>query len=427
MTVSSYTDNLPLNAPVGHTTLFVIRDDSTITVDHIRERPLKRKRSLEDTKAVDGDRPAEFLTPLPENPKKGIQVQMDKTYWSTDPDAECVIRVQNILFNVNYFFTLLMSRQLTSSMLDLERHISMHGPTTIHSPMVISCTPSQFRAFLWVNYTKIIELHKPIHEFEPDNMLTFMSNLLMVTSFVRSFKTPTIQDWVTEALAEVANNRVFLASCDAQIISLLLKHFSASKETQHAKKALVFNWIERLKANDDSLVSAIMAADQYDLPNLRGAAYFFYLSRKDVCSKTNPKGYGYTCVRSLNTGSGNELPTRHASRLMQGHFSLSLLSHQLRNNPIRLEMGGGCSDPAHAQCSAIWEERWRAATNHTLISNLAPHDVVNLGVYVFDYLRDDKELQLRLPFGCRVKGLKDLERLRDELGDWSRLAEHFTE
>ncbi|KAJ7143631.1 hypothetical protein C8R43DRAFT_1097543 [Mycena crocata] len=374
---------------------FIIQDGGTIreTRDDVPERPRKRQRTDSgiDTGGYSDDC-LESTGPIEDDPD----------FYRSENEADCVVRVTNTRFKIK-------GSLLSNSSVVLQDILARHrrAASRPEAPLVLIADVDEFRALLWALYTSPEELAAQPREHKD------VDRLLLITAICRQYRCAGLAAWSKAAiLRSVSDDDAFIASCSSAMFRRIL---DVAMRTGHKDlcDATVAKWTARIRHTEAPCVPAILAADEHELPELRGVAYYFHIQTM-TAQQTTVTDRGATQFQM-----DSKLKNAQVMRLLSGHWSLVSLWERLRRSPPRFVCVSGCA----GRCAAAWAERWGVATTAERVTRLSSANVLALLTAMRELLALDKELPKMMAALCKVAALESVRTQRKTVEDG--LADHF--
>ncbi|RDB14914.1 hypothetical protein Hypma_016391 [Hypsizygus marmoreus] len=379
---------------------FIIVDPETIRISRDEEdgsRAKKRKRANEDDAAF-----SPFSRKGPETDGTQILIH-DPTYYSEDPDADCYVRVEKILFKVHRH-CLLMSSYLRSRLSD--------KPTSGREPLeLFGISVAEFRALLWARYASDADV-KDLPKTQDD-----MTRLLLLATATQTCDFHELHSWTMKTIYTAFTTRpTFTDACTSATLTRTVEVASRCKATDLLDAAAA-RWSDRLRRKTIPAVPAILIADTYNLRGLRGIAYYTYI--QEILDASPPQ----STMSAIHLQADPKLSNTQLIKLLSGYLSLVSLWERRRRTPTSLECSEGCSTEKHRTCARVWEARWSAVASSRTVIEFGSSDVLGILLCMCERLDADPEVARSVAPACREAGL---EALRQEICDIrGALPEHF--
>lgn len=229
-----------------------------------------------------------------------------------------------------------------------------------------------------------------------------------------------MRSWSLETIHKmIKDDSVFIETCSSAIFSRIVDVAIESK-TPDLLRVVTTNWSTRVRLQNIPSVPAILAADRYDLFELRGVAYYTHILEMIE----GQIGNGITERGATQFRADPKLSNAQVMRLFSGYWSLVNFWERLRRNPPKLVCVDGCINKTRRGiCEEAWKSSWDAAAASRKVLNLSSANVLGILACMHDILSADKELVKSLGARCRVTVLDALKHTRDELD--KGMADHF--
>ncbi|KAG6815899.1 hypothetical protein H0H87_010378 [Tephrocybe sp. NHM501043] len=402
---------------------FIIVDGSTIQ-DSNDEPDLPRSKKRQRTEDNDGpsaseSNPFKKKSPIgsvqPEGkPRTSLRADYDGTeilihdpqyYFGDDPEANCYIRVEKIIFKVHS--TLLFMSKLMET-----RITGRAEPTTGRDPLeLFGVSVIEFRALMWARYATEDDAQDQPRDLDD------LERLLSLSTITKTLEFDRLHQWTLDSMQRAFSSDVSLVdSCSSVTLTRVIEVATQFKATE-LLNAAVSKWCNRVQRKDSPAVPAIIAADEHKLKSLGGIAYYTHLL--EAIEQAPPP----TDASPLRILADPKLNSKQLIRLLSGHLALVGFSDRYRRRAPKLECGEGCTAEAHRACTRIWNERWRAAAGSPKVLALCSADILGLVVEINDRMAVDAELEKGLTKECRMAGLKSLK--RNVADTQTRLPQYF--
>lgn len=217
----------------------------------------------------------------------------------------------------------------------------------------------------------------------------------------------------------ISDDSVFIETCSSSIFSRIVDLAIQSEQSDLLSVAIA-NWSIRVRLQNIPSVPAILAADRYDLPALRGVAYYTHILEMIEHQTSN----GITERGATQFHADPKLSNAQVMRLLSGHWSLVNFWERLRRNPPKLVCVEGCPNKTrHGACEEVWRARWDAAAASRKVLNFSSANVLGILACMHDLLGADKDLAKSVGARCKVTALDALQHTREELD--KGMADHF--
>ncbi|KAF7348201.1 hypothetical protein MSAN_01773200 [Mycena sanguinolenta] len=310
-----------------------------------------------------------------------VPVVDDPVFFRDDPDADLIVRVTSTRFKVK--------RSLLSDASPvLEDILAKLGPDTA---LVLTATDAdEFRALLWALYATPQEIAAQPREHED------VDRLILIASISRQYRCRILENWVKDViLRTVSTDPVFIASCSSAMFKRLID-CAVRTRNDALLESTIAQWTARIRRREAPCVPAILTADAYELPRLRGVAYYFHIQDM-IDQQTTVNGRGATQFQT-----DPKLSNAQVMCLLSGHWSLVSVWERLRRIPPKFECTSGCGK----RCAVVFGERWAAATISEKVNGTNSASVLALLGAMRDQLAMDKELTKSIPPQCKLAALQ---------------------
>jgi hypothetical protein len=183
-------------------------------------------------------------------------------------------------------------------------------------------------------------------------------------------------------------------------------------EDEPLRECVVSAWVPRLLSGKLQPLPAIIAADKYELPLLRGVAYYAQVLEMDKTNDifTPPPNHGL---------SGEQLIS-----LLSGHWALVKRWEHIRKRPMPFQRSNGCTMHAHG-CIATWTSRWGLYGRSEKLQAYSSVDILGRLQCLYEQLMTDELVSQQLTSGCRSSALRELGNFL--VAQKSTLVELFTD
>jgi hypothetical protein len=245
--------------------------------------------------------------------------------------------------------------------------------------------------------------------------------LLSLASITYKYRYKILHSWAISIIHRAFTSKpVFADTCSSATFTRAID-VAVDCNAPDLLHAIEAKWSARIQRRDIPAVPAILAADRKDLRILRGIAYYVHIQETMELQATLTKS-GATQLQV-----DPKLSNVQVMRLLSGQLSLVAFWERLRRQAPKLRCAPGCEpDDAHGGvhvCTAVWEDRWRAATNsgRVLVHNTA--DIVAILAALREELSVDQELKREVLPACRMAGLNALKKVSSDLSE--NLPDHF--
>ncbi|KAF8073994.1 hypothetical protein FPV67DRAFT_778275 [Lyophyllum atratum] len=366
---------------------FIIVDEGTIR-DLTDEDEVLRARKR---KRVGDDKEIERPSLRPNIDGTEILIHDPYFYHADDPQADCYIRVENMLYKI-HGQVLLMSKLLTARLSDRSQ------PTSSREPLeLFGLSVNEFRALLWARYASE-EDAKDQPKAQED-----LVRLLHLATVTHNFGFTALHKWSIQSMHYgFASNAVLAETCSSANFTRAIE-IAAQYKANELLEAAVSKWSDRVRRREIPAVPAMLAADAHKLSELRGVAYYAHLL--DAIEHSPPP----TPTSPFRIQADPKLSDKQLVRLLSGHVSLVNFSEQYRRRPPKLECAEGCSTEAHRACTLVWNERWLAAAASRKVFAHTSADILAILATMCEQLTGDEELAKGLNEVCRLVGLQSLK------------------
>ncbi|KAH9480763.1 hypothetical protein JR316_0007363 [Psilocybe cubensis] len=384
--------------------LFVILDDNTIS-DATRDRQEERrpkKRARVDSDDEEAPQPS-----VKRDSSPGPVYTRDPDYYQDHGDNLAHILVGAVMFKFPG-----IKLDSCPTLLEAWRK---HGKTTESNPLVFkTITLEEFRAFAWAIHASTTDLDTSPHE------PTYLERLALIASITQRYKMQILENWCQQFLKNLVADTVFLSSCSSACLTHLVHSSVIFNKTGPNKQLeiLVDRWIRRIENKDTPCAPAIIAADRFNLKELRAVAYYNHLQDMVEGLPSNDRG-------AIMLRADPKLNNGQVMRLLAGYLSLVSMWERLRMSPLDLPRAatGACTAATHAKCKTTWEKRWTSAVGWKRILSINSSDILALLACLRDQLMNDDDLRAGMDPDCRLAGLEALRTLRTKVkGD---IDDHF--
>ncbi|KAG6830566.1 hypothetical protein H0H92_016017 [Tricholoma furcatifolium] len=348
---------------------FVIIDEGTIHDSNDENDPppsRKRQRTDDDdevSEPTSSQRKVKLRASLrPDYDGTEILIHDPHYYFGEDPEADCYIRVQKILFKVQGFYPLKLDRE------------------------------------------KLNFGHSEEDAEGQPRTLEDLERVLLLATVTKNFEFDRLHDWTIESMHRAfSSNASLIDSCSSAIFTRIIE-VAVQYKARDLLDIAVSKWCDRIRRKESPAVPAILAADEHKIDKLAGVAYYTHLL--EAIKEAPPA----TPANPLRIQADPKLSSRQLIQLLSGHLALVNFSEQYRRSPPKLERQEECSVEAHRACTVVWNERWQAARGSPKVLALCSADVLGLVAEMGDKLRNDKELDAEvLTEACKLAGLQSLK------------------
>ncbi|KAG6919237.1 hypothetical protein DXG01_008033 [Tephrocybe rancida] len=386
-------------------TRFIIVDEATIQDSKDEpDLPRSRKRPRTEDEPPEPSSSKRKATPDAETEgtagRASLRADFDGTeilihdpdyYFGDDPEADCFIRVEKILFKVH-------SKLLFMSKLMETRITGRPEPATGQDPLeLFGVSVIEFRSLMWARYATEEDAK------DQPRALEDLERLLSLATITKNLDFDRLHDWTLESMHRAFSSDASLTdSCSSAVLRRVIEVATQFK-AQDLLDAAVSKWCDRIRRKESPAVPAILAADAHKIERLGGIAYYAHLL--ETIEQATPS----TSTGPLRILADPKLGTKQLTRLLSGHLALVNFSERFKRRAPKLECGEGCSAEAHRACSLIWNERWRAATGSPKVLALCSADIIGLVGEMNEHLSGDGELTEGLTKACRCTGLLQLK------------------
>ncbi|KAG6868263.1 hypothetical protein C0993_005754 [Termitomyces sp. T159_Od127] len=382
-------------------TSFIIVDDSTIhdsnddaDVLHLRKRQRMQDQPPSPTMPGTSKRKAMSESrPSLRSDYDGtvILIHDPKYFFEDDPEADCFIRVEKILFKV-HSHVLYMSKLIERRINGRDKRTTRQDPLELFGVSV-----TEFRALMWARYATEDDA-----EGQP-RALEDLERLISLTTVTKNLEYNRLHDWAIDSMYRAfSSNSSLIDSCSSVILTRVIEVASQYK-AKDLLEAVVSKWCDRIRRKDSPAVPAILAADEHKLEKLAGVAYYAHLLETIEQASQPPTD---TPLRIL---ADPKLNSQQIIRLLSGHLSLVNFSERYRRRAPTLECTESCSVDAHKACTLVWNEQWQAAAGSRRILALCSADVLGLVAEMSERLGGDGEVIEGITEACRLAALENLK------------------
>ncbi|GLB38678.1 hypothetical protein LshimejAT787_0505430 [Lyophyllum shimeji] len=346
---------------------FIILDGGTIrdSREEDNAQRLRKRKRLEDDS--DNNRPS--LRTAADGAETLINDQ--DYYFTDDPQAECYVRVEKILFKI-HSHRLVMSKMLAARLRDRPVPSSSKEPLELFGVSV-----EEFRALLWARYASEEDAK------DQPRTLEDLRRLLYLSTVTRNFEFGALHEWGMQSMHRAFTSDAVLAdTCSSATFTRVIE-IATQYKADDLLEAAVSKWVERIQRRDIPAVPAMLAGDAHRLPRLCGVSYYAHLL----------ESIEHSPAPSLfRLQADPRLSDTQLIRLLSGHVSLVNYTEQYRRRPAKLHCADGCSAEAHRACTVVWGERWlaTAGSRKMLVHNSA--DILGIVSTMCELLTADSEL-----------------------------------
>jgi hypothetical protein len=251
-----------------------------------------------------------------------------------------------------------------------------------------------------------------------------VSQLLSVAEMANKYHFATTSAWALNALCSVtgctlAPHKAHASGhfhppswCNTPILSRMIE-VSTLCGYQRLCDHAVEMWVQLVLAQEVEPVEAMVIADRYGLPRLKGASYYYA-----VVGSGDNSDYPFAPSEHTNFPFS---PAQMTS-LLSGFFSLVRRWERIRETPPSFDRPEGCTYHAHG-CLSTWQTVWRATAKQSAVARPKTADVLGRLRVMQELLQVDRDLRCALTPACRnaaMQSVRDLYEAEEE-----KLANHF--
>ena len=240
--------------------------------------------------------------------------------------------------------------------------------------------------------------------------------ILRAADLSHTFDIPSLDTWAVTIAQRACEDDTYIASCSSLVLRKLIEVADRANKPELVS-AVASKWAGRVLKKDAPSVPAIQTAEEYNILELRGIAYYVHLLEMNDFQTVAQDGV----VMQLR--SDPKLTGAQVLRLLSGHYSLVNFWERFRLNPMTLERGQGCDEATHSKCVHVWGKRWNSAVGWKRIMGYNSADVLGLLHCLREQLSGDDDLRAGLTPACRQRGLDQLANKREEVR--RNLTSHF--
>jgi len=224
----------------------------------------------------------------------------------------------------------------------------------------------------------------------PSGDLNLLVELAMIT---HKYHFATTEAWALDAICSVMSKPSETWE-NSPALALILG-IAMLCEHEPLRNMVISTWVPHLLSSKLPPIPAILAADRYDLPELRGPAYYAQVLEMD---KANDK-----FSPPFNHGlSRNQLIV-----LLSGHWALVKRWEFIRKQPVIFQRSSECTMHAHG-CVALWNMKWNNYGKSEKILLCPSVDVLGRLQCLYELLDADEGVKQQLTPGCRASALRGL-------------------
>ncbi|CCM04935.1 uncharacterized protein FIBRA_07132 [Fibroporia radiculosa] len=312
----------------------------------------------------------------------------DDTYYFSD--GSCVLRVENVLFNVH---RTMISRgsPVFAAMFKLpassDNPLGVEGTSDDNPVHLTGDTVTEFRNFLWAHYALF-----------PEAMdIADLTKLMDIARVSNKYSFRSLEIWALDAI----NNHVDctpspLFSSDPYEFSAVHSNVSITPSGQQVTRLVTLAQTcgderlldtltallrQRMYASIQYAYLAMSLADQLNLRELRGAAYMEVLQKGAIFPALTTGGPTDNEDREEEGDDALDesrlLVSREQQlRLLSGFYRLSSIWEQLRKRPLKFDHTPSCSATWHQNgCTQSWLDFWKEKTRCEVVLQLGLADV----------------------------------------------------
>jgi hypothetical protein len=260
--------------------------------------------------------------------------------------------------------------------------------------MVSLCLVSATIIWIALFYMKYVIPFRPRDLQQHQGPSADMNLLIKLATITHKYHFATTEAWALDAICGVMSSPSVI--WEASPALALILGIAMLCEHEPLRELVISTWVPCLLSDKLPPIPAMLAADRYNLPQLRGAAYYAQVLEMD---KAND---------AFVPSSDHPLNNNQLIALLSGHWAMVKRWEHIQKHPVSFQRSSGCTMHTHG-CVTMWNLQWNNHGRSEEVLAYPSVDVLGRLQCLHEQLMTDEVIGQQLTSACRTSALRELE------------------